>query len=325
VVAGSPAFQTGGMAGAPGVTAFVTEADGFIGSELVSVLVAGGHQVIALTRSLDASRRMRRAGATPVVGDLLTPGKWQDETTADWVFHLPPHPLDGGRVSRRRAAAIIRDRVVMDANLLDAVAGGSTRRVVYVAAACCYGPTGCRSITEDEPSRPSAWRRGLTPALDRLDGYIAAGLPIVIAFSGWVYGNGSWFRERVITPVLAGGRVLQFGKTGPLVSPIHVHDCARALVHLAERGEAGGGYFLVNNDPVRLDEFATRFAALANRPLRRWRIPSAATRLVVGPILADYVQADAALSNIRLRGIGFRFEYPTLEQGLQQILGAIHE
>jgi hypothetical protein len=46
---------------------------------------------------------------------------------------------------------------------------------------------------------------------------------------------------------------------------------------------------------------------------------------VVGPILADYVLADAVLSNIRLRGIGFRFEYPTLEQGLQQILGAIHE
>jgi nucleoside-diphosphate-sugar epimerase len=213
----------------------------------------------------------------------------------------------------------------MDANLLDAVAGGSPRRIVYVADACCYGPTGCRSITEDEPSRPSAWRRGLTPALDRLDGYIATGLPIVTAFPGWVYGNGSWFRERVLKPVLAGSRVLQFGKTGPLVSPIHVHDCARALVHLAERGEAGGGYFLVNNDPVRLNEFATRFAALANRPLRTWRVPAAATRLVVGPILADYVLADAALSNIRLRGIGFRFEYPTLEQGLQQILGAIHE
>ena len=325
MVEGSPAFQTGDMAGATGVTAFVTEADGFVGSELVKILVAGGYQVVALTKSLDARDRVRRAGATPVVGDLLAPGKWQDETTADWVFHLPPHPLDGGRVSRRRAAAITRDRVVMDANLLDAVAAGSARRIVYVADACCYGPTGCRSITEDEPSRPSAWRRGLTPALDRLDGYIAAGLPIVTAFPGWVYGNGSWFRERVMKPVLAGGRVLQFGKTGPLVSPIHVHDCARALVHLAERGEPGGGYFLVNNDPVRLNEFATRFAKLANRRLRTWRIPSAATRLVVGPILADYVQADAVLSNIRLRGIGFRFEYPTLDQGLQQIIGAVHE
>jgi uncharacterized protein len=324
VVDGWPTFHTGDMAGAAGVTAFVTEADGFIGSELLRILVAAGHQVFALTGSLDGRDRVRRAGATPVVGDLLAPGKWQDETTAEWVFHLPPHPLDGGRVSRRRAAAITRDRVVMDANLLDAVAA-SARRIVYVADACCYGPTGCRSITEDEPSRPSAWRHGLTPALDRLDGYIAAGLPIVTAFPGWVYGNGSWFGQRVMKPVLAGSRVLQFGKTGPLVSPIHVHDCARALVHLAQRGEAGGGYFLVNNDPVRLNEFATRFAALANRPLRTWRIPAVATRLVVGPILADYVLADAVLSNIRLRGIGFRFEYPTLEQGLQQILGAVHE
>ncbi len=95
---------------------------------------------------------------------------------------------------------------------------------------------------------PKTNRRGpppgaaaLTPALDRLDGYIVAGLPIVTAFPGWVYGNGSWFRERVIEPVMAGRRVLQFGDTGPWVSPIHVHDCARALVHLAERGELAAG------------------------------------------------------------------------------------
>ena len=55
-------------------------------------------------------------------------------------------------------------------------------------------------------------------------------------------GNHSWFRERVIEPVVAGRPVLQFGKRGPWVSPIHVHDCARAMVHLTEHGEAGGRY-----------------------------------------------------------------------------------
>jgi NAD dependent epimerase/dehydratase family enzyme len=138
-----------------------------------------------------------------------------------------------------------------------------------------------------------------------------------------VYGNGSWFRERVIEPVMAGRRVLQFGTTGPWVSPIHVHDCARAIAHLAERGEPGGRYFLVNSDPIRVNEFATTFARLARRPLRVWRVPAAATRLVVGPVLADHIQADAVFSNIRLRGIGFRFQYPTLEQGLEQIIGTL--
>jgi NAD dependent epimerase/dehydratase family enzyme len=154
---------------------------------------------------------------------------------------------------------------------------------------------------------------------------VISGLPIVTALPGCVYGNGSWFRKRIVDPVMAGRRVLQFGKPGCWVSPIHVHDCARALVHLAQRGDVGGRYFLAGSEPIRMHQFAQTFARLANRPLRVWRVPAAAAGILVGRPLADYVQTNAALSNIRLRGIGFRFRYPTLEQGLKQILGALHE
>jgi nucleoside-diphosphate-sugar epimerase len=325
VVARSVPLHTGHMTVDARPTTFVTGAAGFIGTELVKVLVAIGHQVFGLARCAGAAERVRRAGAIPVMGDLLEPGQWQDEAAADWVFHLPPHLTHGRRVTRRRAASIGPARVLMDAHLLDAVAAGATRRIVYVADARWYGATGPRAITEDQPPRPSAGGRYLTPALDRLDGYLTAGLPIVTAFPGWVYGNGSWFRQRVIEPVMAGRRVVQFGKTGPWVSPIHVEDCARALVHLAEHGEIGGRYFLVNSDPIRLHEFAGMFARLANRPLRVWRVPAAAGRLVVGPVQVGDLQADAVFSNIRLRGIGFRFRYPTLEQGLKQICGALDE
>jgi hypothetical protein len=167
--------------------------------------------------------------------------------------------------------------------------------------------------------------RCLVAALDRLDGYAIAGLPIVTALPGCVYGNVSWLRDRIVEPVMAGRRVLQFGKAGPWASPIHVHDCARALVHLAERGEIGSRYFLANDEPIRMREFAEAVAHLANRPLRVWRVPTAAAGLLVGRPLADYVQANAAFSNIRLRGTGFRFRYPTLEQGIEQVLGAVHE
>jgi nucleoside-diphosphate-sugar epimerase len=313
------------MTGEARATAFVTGAAGFIGTELVKVLTAHGHQVFGLAESAEAAQRVRRAGAVPVIGDLTEPGRWQDEAGADWVFHVPPHPVGGPRVTRRRAESVTRARVLMDAHLLDAVAAGATRRTVYVADTSCYGAMGPRPITEDEPPRPCDWGRCLMPALDRLDGYIAAGLPIVTALPGWVYGNGSWLRERVVEPIMAGRRVLQFGKRGPWVSPIHVHDCARALVHLAEHGEAGGRYFLVNSQPIRMHEFAETFARVANRPLRVWRVPAAATGLVVGNVLANYLQADAVFANIRLRGIGFHFRYPTLEQGLQQVLGALHE
>ena len=69
------------------------------------------------------------------------------------------------------------------------------RDLLYVADASAYGSTGPRPVTEDAPPRPSARGRCLTPALEPR-GYIASGLPIVTAFPGWVYGNGSWFRQR---------------------------------------------------------------------------------------------------------------------------------
>ena len=306
-------------------TTFVTGAAGFIGTELVKELTDRGHHVLGLANTAEEANRLRRIGATAVMGDLLVPGSWQDEAGADWVFHLPPHPSPSFHLIPKRPAAIAAARVLMDAHLLDAVASAATRRVVYVGDARCYGATGPRPITEDEPL-PSRGTDCLTPALDRLDGYVVSGLPIVTALPGWVYGNAAWFRQRVIEPIVSGRRVVHFGNGGPWVSPIHVRDCARALVHLAEHGAVGGRYFVVNSDPVRMNEFAATFARLAKRPLRVWCMPAAAARVAGrAPFVGDGLR-DAVLSNSRLRGSGFRFLYPTLEQGLQQIVGELdHE
>ena len=154
------------MATPAAATAFITGAGGFLGTWLVKVLVARGHQVFGLTGTLPAADRVRRAGAIPVMGDLLEPGQWQDEAAADWVFHLPPHPMCRLRVTRSEAQSIAAARLRMDAHLLDAVAGGVTRQIVYVGDTACYGPVGPRPITEDEPPQRSAWGE-LPPACAR--------------------------------------------------------------------------------------------------------------------------------------------------------------
>jgi nucleoside-diphosphate-sugar epimerase len=298
-------------------TAFVTEPHGFIGQALVKLLVARGHQVFALTGSTDAAERVRRLGAVAVLGDLRTPGRWQDEATTDWVFHLAPLSVDSGCVVGSRLSDPARTQVDVDRHLLDAV-DSVAQRVVYVAHTSSIGIATPRPVTETEIS--AAFRTSvLAPALARLEEYALAGLPIVTALVGCTYGNGSWCRDLVVEPVMRARRVLRFGTLGPLVSTVHVQDCARALVHLAQDGEQDRRYFIVNNEPIRLNDVATMFAALVNRPLRAWRLPLAASRLMAGPSLGGYLRFDAAFSNIRLRGTGFRFEYPTLADGLRQV------
>jgi nucleoside-diphosphate-sugar epimerase len=181
-------------------------------------------------------------------------------------------------------------------------------------------------VPESWPTpRPAEWGRLLVPAIERLERYVISGLPVVTAFAGWVYGTGSWFHQWVMDPILADRHVVQIGTGGPWVSPMHAHDCARALVHLAEHAEPGGRYFLVDTDPIRLHEFARAFARHAARRLRVRRLPKAAAQMIFGPALADHIQTDAVFSNARLRGTGFVFRFPTLDQGMPQLLGALHE
>lgn len=295
---------------------------GIVGAELVAALVARGHDVLALASSADAAARIRRAGAIAIAGDLATPGRWQDEVATDWVFHLPP-PVDDRRAGPA-GTADTRARISIDRHVFDAVAAGATRRLVYVANLARYRAATTTPITENELPAPCAAESRQTSPLDCLEGYILAGLPIVTAIPGCVYGSSGWFRDLIAAPIMAGRRIPVLHPPDACVTPIHVHDCARALVHLAEHGSIGRRYFVANSGPARLDELAATFARVANRPLRTWPFP-AVTNLLTGRRRTPCGPLDTVLSNVRLRRTGFELHYTTIEQGCRQILRTFHD
>ena len=50
-------------------------------------------------------------------------------------------------------------------------------------------------------------------------------------------------------------------------------------------------------------------------------VDAGSSPVVGGPATAR----DTVFSNIGLRGIGFTFRYPRVEEGLRQVLGELHE
>jgi hypothetical protein len=119
-------------------TTSVTGFDGFLGTELIPRPAFRGPRGLALTRSVEGAEARRGLDAVRVIGEMLTPGRWQDEAAADWAIHLSPPPADRRRMLPRRWAKRARIHLSSDANWPQAVSG-STRRLAYRAAPGCHG------------------------------------------------------------------------------------------------------------------------------------------------------------------------------------------
>ena len=301
-------------------TAFICGGTGFIGEAVVAQLVAEGHRVQVLARSAAAVAKVRELGAEPVTGDLLVEGAWQKAAReAEWIVHLAQPQTFGGRVSRERAERYRDDRLRMDRHLLDGLDPAKTKRIVYVAGTSYYGNLGTTLRDETATPVPRGWGPYIAPAIEALRDDLARGLPIVTAFPGYVYGDGSWFREYLIAPVLRGQRINAISGRSRFGSPIHVEDCARAIVHLLAYGVVGERYFLVDDRPVEwlfLYESAAR--AMGREPKMR-KVPPVLLRLLVGSVVTDSVLSDAVLSNAKLKALGFELRFPTIAEGFADV------
>lgn len=301
-------------------TAFICGGTGFIGEGVVREIVARGRRALVLSRSPEAVAKARSLGAEPVPGDLLVQGAWQRTAReADYVVHLAQPQTFGGRVTRTRAEKYREERLAMDRNLLGGLDPARTKKIVYVAGTSYYGNLGAELCDETATPAPRGWGPYVAPAIEALSGDLARGLPIVTAFPGYVYGDGSWFREYVIAPLARGQRINTIAGRSRFGSPIHVDDCARALVHLLEYGEIGQRYFLVDDRPVQWSELYETAARAFGKEPRLRKIPVFLLRLLVGPVVTDSILSDAVLSNARLKSLGFSLQFPTIEEGARDI------
>ena len=299
----------------------VTGATGYIGSAVLRQALAAGFQVYALTRTEKAAARLTSLGAMPVVGDLSIPGPWQEEANAsEAVIHLAQPETYGARVTKKRAEHFRDQRLQMDAHLFQSLRPETIRRIVYVGGTSYYGDQGTELRTEETKPNPKGWGPYIAPAIEALPGFAQHGLPIIEAFPGWVYGPGSWFAEYQIEPLYTGKHVMGLAGRSRIASPVHLEDCARALLFLLEHGEAGERFFIVDDCPVPGNKTVECSARALGVPQRMRRLPEWLCRIALGPIITESLTCDVRLSNSKIRALGFTFDFPTIEEGIPDVV-----
>ncbi|MDQ4090478.1 MAG: NAD(P)-dependent oxidoreductase [Actinomycetota bacterium] len=311
---------------------FVAGATGAIGKRLVPMLVAGGHDVVAMTRSASKVDDLRSAGAVPVVADALDREAVLEAVAGarpDVVVHQLTALAGAGSLRRFDAefAETNRLRTVGTDYLLEAaVAGGARRFVAQSYAGWPYARDGGPVKTEDDPLDPDPPKpmRQTLAAIRYLEDAVlgAGGLDGVVLRYGGFYGPGTSVAEDgSIMEMVRRRRFPIVGEGSGVWSFVHIDDAAAATALAVENG-APGIYNIADDEPAPVQEWLPVLAAAVGaRPPRR--VPAALGRLLAGEAGVLLMNEARGASNAKAKAeLGWRLRYPTWRRGFAEGLAA---
>jgi 2-alkyl-3-oxoalkanoate reductase len=309
---------------------FLAGGSGAVGKRLVPLLVAGGHHVVATTRSAEKKNEIRTVGGEPVVLDALdrvAVMKAVASARPDVVVHQMT-AISKIRSFRRfdeEFALTNRLRTEGTEYLLDAARAAGVRRFVSQSY------TGLPNIREGgpvkteedplDPDPPQSMRRTFD-AIRQLETSVmsARSLEGIVLRYGSFYGPG--------TSISPGGDFMElvrqrkfpiFGNGGGVWSFVHIDDVAHATRCAIEGGRAGI-YNIVDDEPAAVSVWLPELArAIGARP--PYRLPAWVGRLLIGEAGMSIMTQVRGSSNAKAkRLLNWKPVYSTWRDGFHRML-----
>jgi nucleoside-diphosphate-sugar epimerase len=312
---------------------FVAGGSGAMGWRLVPQLVAGGHDVVAMTRDKGKAAQLRATGAEPVIADALDRGAVHRAVTRaapDVLIHqlTALAGLKSFKNFDKEFALTNRLRTEGTDNLLDAALAAGTRRVVAQSYGNWnYARTGNALKTEEDPLDP-------TPPANQVESLGAirylehavlttAGIEGVALRYGNFYGPGTGLD--IGGTIVAQVRKRQFpivGDGAGVWSFVHMDDAASAAILAMEHGSPGV-YNIVDNEPAPVSAWLPALAVAVGAKAPR-HVPTWLGRLAAGEVGVSMMTRVRGTSNLKAtRELGWTPRYPTYREGFRTGLGDV--
>ncbi len=288
----------------------ISGARGLIATELIAQLKALGHTPISLVRS-------RPAGENEIFIDAKT-GDFDAAIMEEIDAVVNLAGATTGRIpwTKKYMRELVDSRIETTKVLVAAInlAKNKPKVLVSGSASGIYGDRGDELLTENS---------------GRGDGFLAD-----LAHSWEEEANRA--QTRVVnlrTTMVFSKRLGALGKLLPLIKLgiggplgsgkqwwawITVEDQARAIIHLIESNESGA-FNITAPEPGTCEQIIRGLGKALHRPTIL-KVPAWAMRLLVGVAADELLLCSQKMSAEKLLGTGFKFNQPTLEEGISYVV-----
>lgn len=295
-------------------------ATGFIGRALVRRLLEDGHQVVVLSRRVDAFKEMSSAALKVEAWDGQTKGAWASIIEGvDAVVNLAGESIAGARWTAARKKALRDSRLNSTRAVVAAIGMAAQKPVLFVNASAVgfYGNVPNGEVTEN-----SLKGSGFLPNLcaeweDEAKKAEAFGVRVVLLRLGIVLEKEGGALPKFLTP-------FHFFVGGPLGSGrqyfpwVHRGDVVGAILFVLQNPSLSGAFNVTSPGILTMKDFCSALGRSIGRP--SWApVPSFVLKALLGEMSEMLLTGQKALS-ARLQQAGYRFRYPEAETALRNIL-----
>lgn len=294
----------------------ITGATGLIGTHLMEALSENGWQFIALTRGKSSPGFVHWDPMAGIIDHTGFEG-------CDYVVHLAGENVASGRWTQERRRLILESREKGTRLLCHALSlMQSPPKVLISASGSNYYRDNMGGAAWDE-SGPCGqgflsevcmkWEEATAAARD-------SGIRVVHARMGTVLSTKGGMLTRIL-PVVCSGLGGVVGEGSQRISWIHASDLARAFGLILEDDSLSGPVNVASPNPVTNRFFMQAVARVINRPCFV-NMPGRAMKWLYGEMASELLLADNAVAPAKLTEHGMEWEFPKLNEALDDLLVA---
>jgi nucleoside-diphosphate-sugar epimerase len=222
---------------------FVTGATGFVGGRVAQQLRGAGHQVTVLVRNPGKATHLAAAGLQLAQGDVTDKESMRAPMTGcDGVFHV----AGWYKIGVRDKAPGVAVNVDGTRNVLELMKELGIPKGVYTSTLAVNSDTHGQLVDESyhfSGQHLSEYDRTKAAAHEIAQGFISAGLPLVIVQPGMIYGPGDLGPSHDLF-VQFLTRKLPMVPQQTTLCWAHVDDVAQGHLLAMKQGQVGTNYFL---------------------------------------------------------------------------------